>query len=580
MAGTRSALIVANDQYDDPGLRRLRAPGQDAQALARVLGDPAIGGFEVRTVTNEPEHRLRREIGTFFANRRRDDLLLAHFSCHGVKDDEGQLFFATANTELGSLDTTAVSAEFVNRQMTRSQSRRVVLLLDCCYSGAFARGLLARADTGVDLRDRFKGRGRIVLTASSAMEYAFEDAELSAGRGRPSVFTRALVQGLETGDADRNGDGFVSVDELYDYVFEEVSRAAPKQTPGRWDFEMHGELLVARTPAPRAVPLPSELRQALDHPFSAVRVAAVEELKRLLRGDHAGFTLAAAAALQELTRDDSQRVASAAAAALASSRGSPHAPAADRPVRPEPSRHAAPSGQRPSPSLPAAPRRPAGKTAATATGSGAAPKRPPSPPRPPGSTVPVVKPAASWPRPRPVHVLLVLAVLLLAGVGGWRLLGGSGEVAVGHPFRATSPWRLQVTGRNCAVRVSSSDGRVTSSGHGSQYVLQMRSSGEFRVDELTPGCVASVAAGAGRLVGLPLTLERDGVGTGGDSPPFRSPGGFRVIAEGAGCQTRIHRAADGSQVEELYGTARWEHNQPGSFYVHSDPQCRTRIEAI
>ena len=35
MAGQRLALVVANDEYDDPGLRRLNAPAQDADALAR-----------------------------------------------------------------------------------------------------------------------------------------------------------------------------------------------------------------------------------------------------------------------------------------------------------------------------------------------------------------------------------------------------------------------------------------------------------------------------------------------------------------------------------------------------------------
>jgi hypothetical protein len=42
MDGTRSALIVANEQYTDPGLRRLRAPASDARALA--LGCLAFSG--------------------------------------------------------------------------------------------------------------------------------------------------------------------------------------------------------------------------------------------------------------------------------------------------------------------------------------------------------------------------------------------------------------------------------------------------------------------------------------------------------------------------------------------------------
>lgn len=38
--GARNALIVASDSYTDPGLRRLRAPASDAQALLTVLRDP------------------------------------------------------------------------------------------------------------------------------------------------------------------------------------------------------------------------------------------------------------------------------------------------------------------------------------------------------------------------------------------------------------------------------------------------------------------------------------------------------------------------------------------------------------
>ena len=110
MDGNRSALIVASDNYTDPGLQRLRAPASDAQALAGVLRDPDIGGFEVRTLLNEPAHEVALAVEEFFADRRPDDLLLLHFSCHGVKDEGGELYFAAANTRMRRLAETAVSA--------------------------------------------------------------------------------------------------------------------------------------------------------------------------------------------------------------------------------------------------------------------------------------------------------------------------------------------------------------------------------------------------------------------------------------------------------------------------------------
>ncbi len=317
--GARSALIVASDEYTDPGLRRLRAPAKDAQALATVLRDPGIGGFEVRTLLNEPAHVVNLAVEEFFADRRPDDLLLVHFSCHGIKDEDGELYFAATNTTLRALGATAVAADFVNRRMNRSRSRRIVLLLDCCYAGAFERGMTARAGAGVGIETQFGGRGRAVITASSAMEYAFEGDELADTHElQPSVFTSALVDGLATGDADRDQDGMIALDELYDYVYDRVRTATPNQTPGKWAFGVQGDLFIARRARPVTVPapLPAELQEAIDSPFAAVRAASVQELVRLLQGRHAGLALAARMALERLTEDDSRMVIASAVTAL------------------------------------------------------------------------------------------------------------------------------------------------------------------------------------------------------------------------------------------------------------------------
>jgi hypothetical protein len=319
-AEVRRALIVASDTYDDPGLRQLRAPAADARALARVLGDPMIGGFDVTSVVNRPAHEVNLAVEDFFADRSPDDLLLVHFSCHGVKDEGGDLYFAMTDTRMRRLGATGVSAEFVNRRMARSRSRRVVLLLDCCYAGAFERGMVHRADSGVGIESKFGGRGRAVVTASSAVEYAFEgDVLTDSADVSPSIFTSALVTGLESGDADRDQDGLIALDELYEYVYEKVRSATPNQTPGKWTFGVEGgELVIARRSRPVTTPspLPDELRDAITSPLAPVRAVAVEELTRLLGGTHAGLSLGARLALRQLTNDDSRTVASSAAAAL------------------------------------------------------------------------------------------------------------------------------------------------------------------------------------------------------------------------------------------------------------------------
>jgi Caspase domain len=318
MDGRREALIVVSYEFEDPSLRRLRAPGRDADALARVLKDPLIGDFGVHTMLNEPEHVIGESVEEFFSDRAPGDLLLFYFSGHGIKDEDGELYLAASNTKTQRLGATGVAASFVNRCVTRSRSRRVVLLLDCCYAGAFERGMVARVGTDAHVEEHLGGRGRAVITATSAMQYAFEGDRLADGSDPgPSVFTSALVEGLDTGDADRDQDGRVGLDELYDYVYERVRDVTPNQTPGKWTFGIEGELYVAHRRGPvKPSPLPPELLEAIGHPLPGIRVAAVHELELLVRSDHAGLALAARLTLEGLTKDDSSRVAAAAATAL------------------------------------------------------------------------------------------------------------------------------------------------------------------------------------------------------------------------------------------------------------------------
>jgi len=344
--GQRKALIVANDEYEHEGLKHLLAPAADAQALAGVLGDAQIGDFDVHVVRNEHSHVIEGQIEDILSDSRPDDVLLLHFSCHGLKSESGELFFAARNTRPNRLGSTAVSADFVQRCMRASRSRSIVLLLDCCYGGAFSQGVTVRASGDVNVLDSFAGgklgggRGRAVITASSAMEYAFEGDRLADDHSpQPSVFTSALVEGLATGDADRDQDGWVSLNELYEYVFDKVREQNPHQTPSR-DVEMQGELYLARRSRPVSTPspLPPELHEVIDHPLVRIRAGAVQELARLLHGRHAGLALAAKLALERLADDDSRMVAAAAAAALATadSDGDPATVRAPLPGGPEP----------------------------------------------------------------------------------------------------------------------------------------------------------------------------------------------------------------------------------------------------
>jgi hypothetical protein len=165
--------------------------------------------------------------------------------------------------------------------------------------------MLAKAGKDIGTKDRFAGRGRVVLTASDAMQYAFEGDDVQ-GEGARSVFTRVLVHGLETGEADLDRDGRISLDELYEYVHDRVTDETPQQRPGKWDFGVQGKIIIARSPAPPvpAASLPGWITEALASGAYSARLAAVGELAQLSQGQDQPLAAAARVELERLSQED------------------------------------------------------------------------------------------------------------------------------------------------------------------------------------------------------------------------------------------------------------------------------------
>ncbi len=316
----RLALVIGNSDYLDAKLARLAAPGEDVNDLAEVLRTPSIGGFdEVTSLVNASAPVVRRSIARFFTDKRPDDLLLLYFSGHGVRDDHGRLYLAVQDTEYDLLNATAIPAGFVTDEMDRSRSRRQVLILDCCHSGAFAQGAKGAPGQSVGTASAFEGTGygRVVLTATDSTQFAWEGDQL-VGEADNSVFTHHVLAGLRTGAADTDGDGRITLDELYDYVYEQVVNQTPKQTPRKFTYNQQGEVVLALNPhaAPKPVTLPQDVLAAAHSPLAGVREGVVRDLEHLLRGADAAMAGAAREALERLKADDSRRVSAAARAAL------------------------------------------------------------------------------------------------------------------------------------------------------------------------------------------------------------------------------------------------------------------------
>jgi hypothetical protein len=316
------ALIIGNTEYTDSGLAKLNAPGKDAEDFARVLKSPDIAAFnEVITFINESVFTLNEAIEDFFSGKKPDDLLVFYFSGHGVRDESGSLFLAVKNTNRSRLRSTAIKADFVRELMDQSRSRRQVIILDCCNSGAFARGIKAEMGGPMGFAEAFEGKGygHVVLTATDSTQFAWEGDRIIGDETVNSLFTHFLVKGLE-GEADEDGDGRITVDELYDYAYEQIVNRTPKQTPGKWSYKQQGEIVLRqsiRTEHVKPIPLPADLIAAMESTLTFVREGAVKQLESLLKGKNIGLAQSAKEALGRIAEeDDSRRVAQSAAQIL------------------------------------------------------------------------------------------------------------------------------------------------------------------------------------------------------------------------------------------------------------------------
>lgn len=317
------ALIVANTEYVDTGLAKLSAPGKDAEDFARVLKDQNLCGFDdVKVVLNQPEHIVRRAIEVYFSERKPSDLVVFYFSGHGIRDELGALYLAVKNTVRSRLRSTAIKSDYIREIMDQSRSKRQVLILDCCNSGAFVQGTKSAVGGSIGTSTAFgsTGSGRIILTASDSTQFAWEGDQV-IGETQNSLFTHFLVKGLE-GEADEDGDGTITIDELYDYTYEQIVSRTPKQTPGKWSFKQQGEIVLRQSikaEDARPVPLPPELVAALENMLPYVREGAIKQLGELLKSKNIGLARTARATLEKIANeDDSRYVASAAKKVLES----------------------------------------------------------------------------------------------------------------------------------------------------------------------------------------------------------------------------------------------------------------------
>jgi len=132
----------------------------------------------------------------------------------------------THDTDPFDLESTTIPLERLGEWCSRISARRLLIVLDCCFSGGMGAKALQvtgvpRDMQSVDVRlNRISGDGRVILTASGPTQRAWESPRLGHG-----FLTLHLLEALQGPEEIREGDR-VGVLRLLDYVVRRVVDAA------------------------------------------------------------------------------------------------------------------------------------------------------------------------------------------------------------------------------------------------------------------------------------------------------------------------------------------------------------------
>jgi helicase len=241
--GRFHGLFVGVDRYQSPDINNLAAAARDAAAL-HALFDDNLSGSPV-LLTNEAATRavLVDQLEQLAHTTRDDDIVVIGFSGHGSDTHELVLY----DTDPYDLAATGLPLDEFTDLISAIPARQLVIVLDCCFSGgAGAKVLRAplrpRGGSGGGLLsagallDRLAGTGRLILTASTADQEAYEDPKLGHG-----VLTYHLLQALRGAEAVVE-QGRLPLYNLLSYVTKSVIASVSGTYAARQEPTLRGQM--------------------------------------------------------------------------------------------------------------------------------------------------------------------------------------------------------------------------------------------------------------------------------------------------------------------------------------------------
>lgn len=234
-------LFVGIDRYASPSISWLNCAKRDAIALHALFTD-AFGGETTLLVDQDATCSAIQEQLMKLSLCDYDDVVVVTFSGHGSETHQ----LVTYDTEIYDLENTSIALERLSELVCSIPTRHLICVLDCCFSGGMGAKVLHVETTARGLKStenllsELSGEGRLILTASSATEPAYENARYGHG-----LLTYHLLEALQ-GAEEVQQAGKLPVYQLLDFVTKRVIDASTQlgqtQHPTvRGQFE--GELL-------------------------------------------------------------------------------------------------------------------------------------------------------------------------------------------------------------------------------------------------------------------------------------------------------------------------------------------------
>ncbi len=248
--GRRVAIVIGINEYQN-GIPRLRNAVRDVESVAQVLRDGH--GYEVELLRDEQASLagLRALMAALPTDKRldADTRLILYFAGHGIAEETDadatgpQGFLIPQDAKRDDLASFLPMIE-VQELLPKLPCKHLLLLLDCCFAGAFrwsqTRNLATKPATLYRERyDRYlRDPARQVITSAAADERAL-DAVAGGKLGRRSTesgnspFAEALCKGLQ-GEADvrvrgQPEDGVIVASELHAYLEDYFMRLEQQQ---------------------------------------------------------------------------------------------------------------------------------------------------------------------------------------------------------------------------------------------------------------------------------------------------------------------------------------------------------------